>query len=231
MSGLRTGTMPAAFQRHPDQVGARGAPISIGASKTPQHHRRDRTQDEDRCGIQRPGAGSPSLPCSRSLSSFLFEQQRHRRDGYESLPFLEHEHHRHNPAASSLASPGPPLPVLPPEKSRNWVAGAGLPQSDNRPRFNLRHSLSLAPFPGTPKATNPLSSLPLFLEPFRLCGWPYAIMRIAAFLIDKGLPRVAHRSVTQGPPVKRFGEMFVFSLSERSALCAKFQSPLRCSSG
>jgi predicted transposase YbfD/YdcC len=58
-----------------------------------QHYRRDRTQDEDRCGTQRTKRAR-HLSLLRSVSIFLFEQQRHRRDGCNSLPSLEAEHHR-----------------------------------------------------------------------------------------------------------------------------------------
>lgn len=59
-----------------------------------QHYRRDRTQDEDRCGTRRPRRAR-HLALFRSLAIFLFEQQRHRRGGRKSLPRFEKHVHRH----------------------------------------------------------------------------------------------------------------------------------------
>lgn len=58
-----------------------------------QHYRRDRTQDEDRCGL-RHTRRARHLSLLRSLSIFLFEQQRHRRGRQKSLPSFEKHNHR-----------------------------------------------------------------------------------------------------------------------------------------
>ena len=58
-----------------------------------QHHRRDRTQDEDRCGT-RKACSAQNLSLFRSLAIFLFEQQRQRRDAAQSLPLYEKRNHR-----------------------------------------------------------------------------------------------------------------------------------------
>lgn len=50
-----------------------------------QHHRRDRTQDEDRCMV-RETTSARNLSLFRSLAIFLFERQRHRAGGKKSLP-------------------------------------------------------------------------------------------------------------------------------------------------
>jgi len=53
-----------------------------------QHYRRDRTQDEDRCGMRdNPSAWNLSL--FRSLAIFLFEQQRGQPKAARSLPLYE----------------------------------------------------------------------------------------------------------------------------------------------
>lgn len=53
-----------------------------------QHYRRDRTQDEDRCGIRHTRAAQ-NLSLFRSLAIFLFEQQRERLGAARSLPIYE----------------------------------------------------------------------------------------------------------------------------------------------
>lgn len=53
-----------------------------------QHYRRDRTQDEDRCGM-RHNQSAQNLSLLRSLAIFLFEQQRGRRQAARSLPLYE----------------------------------------------------------------------------------------------------------------------------------------------
>ena len=58
-----------------------------------QHHRRDRTQDEDRCGTRRARAAQ-NLSLFRSLAIFLFEQQRESRGAARSLPLYEKRNHR-----------------------------------------------------------------------------------------------------------------------------------------
>ncbi len=50
-----------------------------------QHHRRDRTQDEDRCTVRDPNSAR-NLSLFRSLAIFLFQQQRRSRGGAKSLP-------------------------------------------------------------------------------------------------------------------------------------------------
>lgn len=59
-----------------------------------QHHRRDRTQDEDRCTVRDTVTGR-NLSLFRSLSIFLFQQQRHRKGGKKSLPDFESRNHSH----------------------------------------------------------------------------------------------------------------------------------------
>jgi|ERR1043166_393277 predicted transposase YbfD/YdcC len=53
-----------------------------------QHHRRDRTQDEDRCQVKDPAAAQ-NLSLLRSLAIFIYEQQRGRSKGKKSLPDFE----------------------------------------------------------------------------------------------------------------------------------------------
>lgn len=55
------------------------------AIETKQHFRRDRTQREDHCQVRHPTAAR-YLSLMRSLAIFLFERQRHRRGGSQSLP-------------------------------------------------------------------------------------------------------------------------------------------------
>lgn len=50
-----------------------------------QPHRRDRTQDEDRCLVRETNTAQV-LSLFRSLAIFLYEQQRHQRGGKKSLP-------------------------------------------------------------------------------------------------------------------------------------------------
>lgn len=50
-----------------------------------QHHRRDRTQDEDRCTVSETNSAR-ILSLFRSLTIFLYERQRGHRDGKQSLP-------------------------------------------------------------------------------------------------------------------------------------------------
>ncbi len=58
-----------------------------------QHHRRDRTQDEDRCTVRHPTAAR-NLSLLRSLSIFLFELQRFGQHAKKSLPDFEKRNHR-----------------------------------------------------------------------------------------------------------------------------------------
>lgn len=53
-----------------------------------QHHRRDRTQDEDRCQV-RYAMAARNLSIFRSLAIFLHEEQRKRSGGKKSLPDFE----------------------------------------------------------------------------------------------------------------------------------------------
>jgi predicted transposase YbfD/YdcC len=53
-----------------------------------QHHRRDRTQDEDRCMVRETNSARVLSLC-RSLAIFLHEGQRHKRGGKKSLPDFE----------------------------------------------------------------------------------------------------------------------------------------------
>ena len=59
-----------------------------------QHHRRDRTQDEDRC-MFRDVVAARNLSLFRSLAIFLFQQQRQRRAGKKSLPDFQSRNHSH----------------------------------------------------------------------------------------------------------------------------------------
>jgi len=59
-----------------------------------QHHRRDRTQDEDRCMVGDTVAAR-NLSLFRSLSIFRFQQQRNRKGGQESLPDFQSRNHSH----------------------------------------------------------------------------------------------------------------------------------------
>lgn len=59
-----------------------------------QHHRRDRTQDEDRCTV-RDTIAARNLSLFRSLAIFLLEQQRQRTGGKKSLPDFESRNHSH----------------------------------------------------------------------------------------------------------------------------------------
>jgi predicted transposase YbfD/YdcC len=59
-----------------------------------QHHRRDRTQREDSCTVRDTRTGR-TLSLLRSLSIFLFEQQRKGKGAKASLPDLESHNHSH----------------------------------------------------------------------------------------------------------------------------------------
>ena len=58
-----------------------------------QHHRRDRTQDEDRCTV-RDTISARALSLFRSLAIFLFTTQAQDKGGKKSLPDLEKHVHR-----------------------------------------------------------------------------------------------------------------------------------------
>ena len=58
-----------------------------------QPHRRDRTQDEDRCTVRHPTAAR-NLSLLRTLAIFLFELQRPGRHAKKSLPDFEKHNHR-----------------------------------------------------------------------------------------------------------------------------------------
>ena len=53
-----------------------------------QHHRRDRTQDEDRCMVSECNSARV-LSLFRSLAIFLYQAQRHKSAGKKSLPDFE----------------------------------------------------------------------------------------------------------------------------------------------
>lgn len=57
-----------------------------------QHHRRDRTQDEDHCTV-RDDKAARNLSLFRSLAIFLFEQQAKRKGGKKSLPDFQSRNH------------------------------------------------------------------------------------------------------------------------------------------
>jgi len=59
-----------------------------------QHHRRDRTQDEDRCMVEETNSARV-LSLFRSLAIYLYEKQRKRRGGRQSLPDYERHIMRH----------------------------------------------------------------------------------------------------------------------------------------
>jgi len=59
-----------------------------------QHHRRDRTQDEDRCTV-RDDKAARNLSLFRSLAIFLFKQQAKRKGAKKSLPDFESRNHSH----------------------------------------------------------------------------------------------------------------------------------------
>ncbi len=59
-----------------------------------QHHRRDRTQDEDRCMVGETKTAR-NLSLFRSLSIFLFQRQRRRKEGKRSLPDFESRNRSH----------------------------------------------------------------------------------------------------------------------------------------
>ena len=59
-----------------------------------QHHRRDRTQDEDRCTVRNTNAGR-NLSLFRSLSIFLFKGQARQKWGKKSLPDFESRNRSH----------------------------------------------------------------------------------------------------------------------------------------
>jgi predicted transposase YbfD/YdcC len=59
-----------------------------------QHHRRDRTQDEDRCTVSETRSAR-NLSLFRSLAIFLFQQQRKRRGSKTSLPDFQSRNHSH----------------------------------------------------------------------------------------------------------------------------------------
>jgi len=58
-----------------------------------QHHRRDRTQDEDRCGVQETNSAR-NLSLLRTLAIFLFQEQSTGKRGKKSLPDFERHVHR-----------------------------------------------------------------------------------------------------------------------------------------
>lgn len=72
-----------------------------------QHYRRDHTQREDHCQV-RDAVTARNLALMRSLAIFLYERQRHRRDGKHSLPDWQHQNHRQpTPLLRRLVEPTP----------------------------------------------------------------------------------------------------------------------------
>ncbi len=59
-----------------------------------QHHRRDRTQDEDRCTVSNTNAAR-NLSLFRSLAIFLFKRQANGKRGKKSLPDFQSRNHSH----------------------------------------------------------------------------------------------------------------------------------------
>jgi len=58
-----------------------------------QYHRRDRTQDEDRCPVRETTAAR-NLSLFRSLAIFLFKRQSRGKGGKKTLPDFERHVHR-----------------------------------------------------------------------------------------------------------------------------------------
>ena len=61
--------------------------------ETKQHYRRDHTQREDHCQV-RDTSTARNLSLMRSLAIFLYERQRNRRNGKQSLPDWQRKNHR-----------------------------------------------------------------------------------------------------------------------------------------
>ena len=59
-----------------------------------QHHRRDRTQDEDRCPVRDTNAAR-NLSLFRSLAIFLLNRQAKGKGGKKSLPDFQSRNHSH----------------------------------------------------------------------------------------------------------------------------------------
>lgn len=59
-----------------------------------QHYRRDHTQREDHCQVRHP-ISARNLSLLRSLAIFLFERQRPKRGGKQSLPDWQRKNLRH----------------------------------------------------------------------------------------------------------------------------------------
>ena len=59
-----------------------------------QHHRRDRTQDEDRCMVSETNSAR-NLSLFRSLAIFLFKRQAKDKGGKKSLPDFQSRNHSH----------------------------------------------------------------------------------------------------------------------------------------
>jgi hypothetical protein len=72
-----------------------------------QHYRRDRTQDEDRCPVREHNSAR-ILSLFRSLAIFVYEAQRHKREGRKSLPdFARHVCRQPGGMIRRLVSPAP----------------------------------------------------------------------------------------------------------------------------
>ena len=61
--------------------------------ETKQHYRRDHTQREYHCQV-RDTTTARNLSLMRSLAIFLYERQRNRRNGKQSLPDWQRKNHR-----------------------------------------------------------------------------------------------------------------------------------------
>jgi predicted transposase YbfD/YdcC len=61
--------------------------------ETKQHYRRDHTQREDHCQV-RDTTTARNLSLLRSMAIFLYERQRTRREGKQSLPDWQKKNHR-----------------------------------------------------------------------------------------------------------------------------------------
>jgi predicted transposase YbfD/YdcC len=71
-----------------------------------QHHRRDRTQDEDRCNI-RDTTTARNLALFRSLAIFLCQTEPRRPTGKKSLPDFQRQVHRAPWPVIRRLTPGP----------------------------------------------------------------------------------------------------------------------------
>ena len=94
----------------PEEAGPE-ALLALGRShwkiENGQHHRRDRTQDEDRCPVRETNTARV-LSLFRSLAIFLYERQRGPRGGKQSLPdFARHNLRQPNELIRRFLAPTP----------------------------------------------------------------------------------------------------------------------------